>query len=321
MPTAVTYLDARGRDWRAGVAEVIDGRVQISSDEPTAAMPRLDGVVTGAFTDAHVHLQLVDTAALAGSTLGRVFDLGGNPEVLAGLRGALGLEIGFAGAFLTPPGGYPSDRSWAPEGSVREVDDTDAAASAIIEMKRAGAMRIKIADNSTAGPVFADEMFTTIVEIASSHTLSVIAHAEGPGEAQRATRLRARVLAHAPFTERLTDDELHAMHGSVVWASTLAIHTGQAWDTAVDNVRRFHTLGGNIRYGTDMGNGPAPVGLNPREIEALRAAGIDGAALLRSLVPVDPLASTSRLLVFPGDSPESADPLNARLLTPADLER
>lgn len=347
MPVAVVYLDAPGRAWREGVAEVIEGRVLLRQEQPAPELAHLDGVITGAFTDAHVHLQLVDIAELADSTLGRVFDLGGDPDALADLRHNSGmstqprtettesariraesqelcrpcdLEIGFAGAFLTPPGGYPSDRSWAPAGSVREIADADAAAAAIAEMKRAGATCIKVASNSTAGPVFSDEMFTTIVEIASSRSLSVIAHAEGPGEAQRATRLGARMLAHAPFTERLSDSELHAMHGSVAWASTLAIHDGEAYDIAVDNVRRFHALGGNIAYGTDMGNGPTPAGLSPREIAGLREAGIDGVALLRALVPVDPTNSASRLLFYPGCTPETADPLRARLLTPADLE-
>lgn len=319
MRAAVTYLDARGRAWHEGVAEVVEGRVRLRVETPPADLHRLDGVVTGGFTDSHVHLQLIDVAALANSTLGRVFDLGGNPEVLAGLR-LFDLEIGFAGAFLTPPGGYPSDRTWAPAGSVREIADADAAASAITEMKHAGATCIKVANNSVAGPVFSDEMFATIVEIAARHDMSVITHAQGPGEAQRATRLRARMLAHAPFTERLSDSELHAMRGSVSWSSTLAIHDGTSYDIAIDNVRRFHASGGNVLYGTDMGNGPTPAGLNPHEIAALREAGIDGADLLRSLVPVDATDPASRLLLYPGSTPDTADPLRARLLTPADLE-
>jgi len=354
MPSAVTWFDVRGRAWREGTAAVVDARVRLTADQPSTEMPRLNGVVAGGFTDSHVHLQLFDVAELAGSTLGRVFDLGGNPEVLAGLRhnscagphnsgvltrtrgvgadagpivedspescGGTDVEIGFAGAFLTPPGGYPSDRTWAPAGAVREVADADAVERAVVEMKNAGATRIKVASNAAAGPVFSDELFATIVAIAADHSMPVIAHAEGSGEAQRATRLGARMLAHAPFSERLTDVELHAMRGSVSWVSTLAIHDGDAYGIAVDNLRRFHAIGGDIVYGTDMGNGPTPVDVNPREIAALREAGIDGDELLRSLAPVDPTSSTSRLLFFPGCTPETADPLRARLLTPADLE-
>ena len=325
---AVTYLGRQTKThpkqvaavWRDGVAAVVNGRVRLTDETPPAGMPRLDGVVTGGFTDAHVHLQLVDSARLTDSALGQVFDLGGNPAVLAVERAAQDVRVEFAGAFLTPPGGYPSDRAWAPEGAVREIETYQDAASAVAEMHQAGATIIKVASNSAAGPVFSDEMFAAIVDLASTHGKSVIAHAEGQGEAQRATRLRARMLAHAPFSERLSDHELYRMHGSVAWISTLAIHDGESIEIALDNVRRFHALGGVVLYGTDMGNGPTPVGLNAREITALREAGIDGFDLLQSLVPVDPLEPRSRLNFFPGCAPDAADPLAARPLTPADLE-
>lgn len=315
---AVTYLDRRGRVWREGSVSVVDGRVRLCADAPAPAIPHLDGVVTGGFTDSHVHLQLVDVEALSGSSLGRVFDLGGNPAVLSGMISEV--EVGFAGAFLTPPGGYPSDRAWAPADSFREIPDADAAASAIAEMKEAGATCLKVASNSTAGPVFSDELFAAIVRIAASEGLTVVAHAEGPGEAQRVVRLGAGVLAHAPFSERLTDSEIAAQAASVRWISTLAIHEGETYDIAVDNVRRFHAAGGTVHYGTDMGNGPTPAGLNPREVAALRDAGIDGADLLSALSPGDPLDAATRVLLYPGATPETADPLLARPLTPADLE-
>ncbi|MGF6822300.1 hypothetical protein M2317_001204 [Microbacterium sp. ZKA21] len=314
---AVTWLDRHARSWRLGVGRVDDGRVVVTDETPPDDLPHLEGVVTGAFTDAHVHLALVDLAPLATSALGMVLDLG---SALGSLAPVPGVTIRFAGAFLTPPGGYPSDRAWAPTGSVREIPDAEAAASAVAEMKDAGATCIKVASNRTAGPVFSDELFAAIVRIAASVDLTVVAHAEGPGEAQRVARLGAGVLAHAPFSERLTDDEIAAQAGSVRWISTLAIHEGETYDIAVDNVRRFRAAGGTVHYGTDMGNGPTPVGLNAGEIAALRDAGIDGADLLRALSPGDPLDAATRLLFSPGATPETADPLHARPLTPADLE-
>ena len=314
---AVTWLDRRRRSWHDGVARVVDGHVVVTDETPAPDLLRLEGVVTGAFTDAHVHLALVDLAPLATSALGMVLDLGSD---LGSLTPVPGVTIRFAGAFLTPPGGYPSDRAWAPTGSVREISDADAAASAVAEMKDAGATCIKVASNRTAGPVFSDELLAAIVRIAASEGLTVVAHAEGPGEAQRVVRLGAGVLAHAPFSERLTDSEIAAQVASVRWISTLAIHEGETYDIAVDNVRRFHAAGGTVHYGTDMGNGPTPVGLNPREVAALRDAGIDGADLLSALSPGDPLDAATRLLLYPGATPETADPLHARPLTPADLE-
>jgi hypothetical protein len=343
---AATFFDGIG--WREGVVEFVDGRVRLRKESPAPGLPRIEGVITGGFTDHHVHLQLVEHGLLAGSRLGRVVDLGGNPEVLRRLavhnsggtpsdRPATGesgpadthtpekrtrqaVEIDFAGAFLTAPGGYPSDREWAPDGSVREIADVDAAVAAVAEMADAGATGIKVTSNSTAGPVFADDLFRTIVLLAADHGLPVVAHAEGAGEAQRVVGLGAARLAHAPFTERLDDDEIARQVTSASWISTLAIHDDPERTIAIDNVRRFHAAGGTLLYGTDLGNGPMPVDLNPLEVAALREAGLDDAALLRALAPVDPLDAASVLLLLPGRSPASADPLDARPLTPADLK-
>lgn len=350
---AATFFD--GEEWRDGTIEMVDGRMLLrpgspASDLRLSDLPRLDGVIVGGFTDHHVHLQLVDHALLHDSTLGRVIDLGGNPAAVAALSegaarfvsvaGAPSLNdqkaaaprsssersqtkrphavaVEFAGAFLTSVGGYPSDRDWAPAGSFREIADTAAATAAVAEMADAGASCIKVANNSTAGPVFSDLLFRAIVEAAAARGLPVVAHAEGVGEAQRAVRLGAARLAHAPFTERLDDAEVTAQAASVSWISTLAIHEGDTHATAVDNVRRFHAAGGTVLYGTDMGNGPMPVGLNPSELTALRDAGLDGIDLLRALAPQNPLDPAALLLRLPGTD---ADPTLARPLTSADLK-
>lgn len=316
---AATFFD--GVEWREGVVELIDGRARLRDERPTPALPRIEGAIIGGFTDHHVHLQLVDHTLLAGSRLGRVVDLGGNPTVLRriAVHSPGGTGSDFAGAFLTAPGGYPSDRDWAPAGSVREIADADAAVEAVTEMAEGGASCIKVTSNSIAGPVFTDELFRRIVELAADRGLPVVAHAEGAGEAQRVVRLGAARLAHAPFTERLDDDEIARQAASAAWISTLAIHDAPARAVAIDNVRRFHAAGGTVLYGTDLGNGPMPVDLNPHEVGALREAGLDDAALLRALAPVDPLDSGSALLLLPGES-SSPDPLDARLLTPADLK-
>ncbi|MDQ0615409.1 hypothetical protein QF046_003050 [Microbacterium sp. W4I4] len=317
---------------------------------PVGIHPVDGGIITGRFTDHHVHLQLVDHTRLAGSRLGRVVDLGGNPVVLRDLARAARMEnagetplapalsirpdasrmenvgestpepalsirgavIEYAGAFLTAPGGYPSDRTWAPAGSVREIPDAASAAAAVDEAAAAGASLIKAALNSAAGPVLDDATFRAIVAAAASHRLPVVAHAEGAGQAQRAARLGATRLAHAPFSERLAEDEIADQAASVQWISTLAVHDGPHRAIAIDNVRRFAAAGGTILYGTDMGNGDTPVELNAAEVEALREAGVDGMRLLQALAPLSPDAHP---LFLP-----AGDPLFARPLTPADLE-
>lgn len=285
-----------------------------------------EALYIGGFTDHHVHLQLVDITRLESTRLGRGLDLGSDPAEISRIAGTIsarfghdpgGISISYAGAFLTPPGGYPSDRPWAPPGSFREVSTLADAAAAVADMKAVGASVIKIASNSTAGPVFSDEIVAGIVRAADEAGLPVVAHAEGPGEAQRMPRLGVRALAHAPFTERLSDDEVARQAGRIAWISTLGIHEGQAREIAIDNVRRFHAHGGTVRYGTDMGNGDTPVDLNPSELDALREAGIRGAALIRALVPV--AASAGRRFLMPA---RDADPFDVEPahFDPDDLE-
>ena len=249
-------------------------------------------------------------------------DDGGSPELWSpGVAGRSGdvhaVVVEFAGAFLTPVGGYPSDRDWAPAGSFREIANAEMAHAAVTEMADAGASCIKVASNATAGPVFADDLFRAVVTAAAGRRLAVVAHAEGAGEAQRAARLGATRLAHAPFTERLDDDAIAQQAASVAWVSTLAIHDAGSEErtVAVDNVRRFHDAGGTLLYGTDMGNGPTPVGLNSAELAALREAGVTGTDLLRALAPQNPLDPGALLLCLPGTD---ADPTLARPLTSAD---
>ncbi|WP_101848346.1 amidohydrolase family protein [Zhihengliuella sp. ISTPL4] len=335
----VRFFD--GERWREGVVALVkDGRPHLREETPAPGTPPLSGRIVGGFTDHHVHLQLVDHTLLASSRLARVVDLGGEPSAVARIAvhnsgvstgggaseavpGAPGPDspalrtVDFAGAFLTPPGGYPSDRAWAPSGSVREIADPAAASTAVAEMAAAGASCIKVASNSAAGPLFSDALFRAIVDLAAAHGLPVVAHAEGPGEAQRVVRHGAAQLAHAPFTERLDDEEIAEQAAHASWISTLAIHDPATQALAIDNVARFHAAGGTVRYGTDMGNGRTPVDLNPAEVAALRTAGLDGDALLRALAPTDPLDPHSLLLLLP---PGSADPLAARPLTPADLK-
>lgn len=309
MDAAVTYFD--GEMLRPGTVASDAGTLTLRPD-PAPGRPRqLDGVITGRFMDHHVHLQLIDHAALATSLLGRVIDLGGDLDVVRGIRD---VAVEYAGPFLTAPGGYPSDRSWAPTGSVHEVTDATAAASVVHTLADAGARWIKVVAHSGAGPELADALVTAIVHAAADRGLPVIAHAEGPGQAQRVARLGASHLAHAPFTERLDDAEIAVQAASVTWVSTMAIHGGTARAHVIDNVRRFVAAGGILRYGTDMGNGPGPVDLRGDEVAALRAAGVDGVDLLRALAPADP-AGTGDLLFLP-----DGDPLRARPLTPVDLE-
>ena len=287
--------------------------------------------------DAHVHLGLTDPTLLLAGGLGRVQELGWIPEVAAGWRTASlsgaaqsGVnpypEISIAGAFLTAVGGYPSDRSWAPEGAVREVHSVaDAgiadAQAAVAEQVAVGASVIKVTLNSDAGPVFDDDTLAAIVESARDAELRIVAHVEGAGQCARAIAAHIEVLAHTPFTEAVSDALLEqaVAHGQQ-WMSTIDIHGYGAPDArqavsrgiALDNLRRFVALGGSVIYGTDLGNGKLPPGVNAREVRALQDAGMSvddvivamttwwGAASSGDSLVVDHSRGNGRVTFVPG---------------------
>lgn len=326
MTGSVRFLDGEGR-LRLGTVAVRAGVLRLTalSDAQASHVDPFPGLVVGHLTDLHVHLQLVDPAQLADSAIGSVLDLGGEPGALAGLRAAAptGVSVAYAGAFLTAPGGYPSDRAWAPPGSFRELSAPADAAAAVAEMHRSGATVIKVASNSTAGPVLSDDLFRAVVSAAADVGLPVVAHAEGPGEAARVRRLGATMLAHTPFSERLDEAELRAHVETVTWISTLDVHGwgagGDEFEIARANLAAFHRLGGTVRYGTDLGNGPLPIGVNPREVAALRAAGLTVLEILATMAPADPELASTRLVLIPGGDLEALDIAAARPLTLADL--
>ncbi len=287
--------------------------------------------------DAHVHLGLVDPVAVRRGGIAVVHDLGWVPDVARTWPGTPGFpEVVFAGAFLTAPGGYPSDRPWAPRGAVEEVASPDEAVAAVDRQVAAGASFVKVALHSEAGPVPDDVTLAALVGHAHGRGRDVVAHVEGRGMAARAFEAGVDRFAHAPFSERLPDDLLAAMvrprdaapralvvrragaraehdpasgrarrswrkgaqnvgnpvlggvgESRVSWVSTLDVHgwgvANVVQDVAIDNVRRFVALGGTVIYGTDLGNGPLPTGVNARELRALAAAGLDAHALVAAL--------------------------------------
>jgi imidazolonepropionase-like amidohydrolase len=238
--------------------------------------------------DRHVHLGLVDVAALADSAVVEVHDLGWVSSIARNwkINPPTGMVVKIAGEFLTAIGGYPADRAWAPPGSVRELAGPVDAVRTVDEAAAHGHDLIKAVLHSGA-PVLDVATLRAIVHTAHQHRLPVGVHVEGPGQALRAFEAGADILVHVPWTESLHDDLLMAMAGSMTWISTFAIHGDADLDRALDNARRFLRLGGRLDYGTDMGNdayrGRTPTGPRAEEIIALGQVGLHGEALLASL--------------------------------------
>ncbi|WP_353814970.1 amidohydrolase family protein [Agromyces sp. SYSU T00266] len=266
--------------------------------------PGETGVMLPPLIDHHVHLQLADAAPAVANGIAAVVDLGADPGAIATIAGADGLpHVRYAGAFLTARGGYPSGRPWAPSGSVRELDAVSGDAddvrerrhhalsgpveAAVDEQRRFGASVVKVALNSTSGPVFDRATLDAIVGAAHAAGLPVAVHAEGAGMAELAIDARADVLVHAPFTERLDDEVVaRAAAAGQAWISTLAIHVrddASVAETAIDNLRRFHAAGGRVLFGTDAGNGELEPGVNAVEVAGLVRAGLAASDVVAAL--------------------------------------
>ncbi|MFJ4037220.1 hypothetical protein ACIPVB_03975 [Microbacterium sp. NPDC090007] len=280
------------------------------------------GTALPAFVDHHVHLHLIDASSLARRGIAAVVDLGGDAVALA-RRGDGIPRVTFAGAFLTVPGGYPQGRSWAPASTVCEVTDRSphpgvpgGARTAVDAQADAGASVIKVALNADAGPVPDDETLFAIVAAARERGLPVVAHAQGDGQVERTLEAGVDVLAHAPSGEPLSRRLLsRAVAAGQAWISTLDIHRGAARGRAIADLRAFAARGGRVLYGTDLGNGDLPVGLNRRELLALHEAGVRGDRLVDALSdPWPASAPVGGLSTFiPGPAPDDSADLAAWL--------
>jgi len=275
----------------------------------TRSLTRLPGVV-----DRHVHLGLVDHAPLAGSALVEVHDLGWSPRQAVAWKAAPPgdlVAVRAAGPFHTAPGGYPTGRAWAPADAVRAVASEEEAWAAVATLSDEGLDALKLTLHSDM-PLLSDEVLRALVDAAHDAGLPALVHAEGTGQAARAIDAGADVLVHTPWTERLADDLLER-GAAMTWISTLAIHDEDHRAIALDNLRRFRLHGGTVVYGTDMGNGPTPVGPNPEEIRLLGAAGLVGDDLLVAVLGALEDPAPERTLVSALPRPHDAEDLIAWL--------
>jgi imidazolonepropionase-like amidohydrolase len=306
-------------------------RRSLSGDHPGEA-----GTMLPPLIDHHVHLMIVGRDALHDTALAGVVDLGGPLDATAARAARDGLPVvAFAGSFLTARGGYPVGRPWAAEGSAREIDaDTgdgrgalpSAAETAVAEQHAFGASVIKVALNSVAGPVFDRATLDAVVGAAHARGLPVVAHVEGEGMSRLAIDAGIDAFAHTPFTERL-DAALIAQAAAAGqrWISTLFVASGGELEPnpeqgiALDNLARFHAAGGRVLYGTDLGNGDQPLGVNPAELELLTQAGLGASDLISSITEAWPAAVAAchdGIATFvPGPPPVALDELPAWLGT------
>jgi imidazolonepropionase-like amidohydrolase len=240
------------------------------------------GFLLPGVADRHAHIRLADPGAVLLGGVTAVRDLAWVPEEIFALADAsempsfTGPLIRAVGPMLTAPGGYPTRDDWAPPGTGRELAGPEDAAAVVAELASLGAAAIKVSLNSEAGPTPSGAELAAIVQAAHGRGLQVTAHVQGAGQAERALQAGIDEFAHAPWTERLSDDLLEAAARTMRVVSTLDILSyGEVTPElriACDNLARFRAAGGSVVYGTDLGNGPIPPGIHVREALLLHEA-------------------------------------------------
>jgi imidazolonepropionase-like amidohydrolase len=255
----------------------------------------VDGFLMPGAADRHVHIGLADPGAVLLGGVTAVRDLAWPPDVIFPLADASELPtfngplIRAAGPMITAPGGYPTADRWAPPGTGLEIRGAEEAATAVEVLADRGAAAIKVSLNAEAGPTPTDAELAATVQAAGERGLPVTAHVQGVGQAERALGAGVSEFAHCPWSERLSEAVLESAAKAVRIVSTLDIwsfgNVTPELRTAADNMARFRAAGGTVVYGTDLGNGAIPPGIDVREVLLLReTVGMTADEILEALV-------------------------------------
>lgn len=246
----------------------------VASASPAAGAPRELPFLWPPMIDSHVHLAYWDVAdQLAARGVLAAVDLSAPIEALERLRAAP-ITVRYAGPMLTRPSGYPLD-SWGAGGYGLGCDEVACIDAAVADLAKRGASVIKLA---MGGDGLAPHLVAPAVAAAHRAGLKVAVHALRDAEAALAAQAGCDLLAHTPV-EPLSPATVEAWRGRAV-ISTLAAFGGSA--AAVENLRQLRAAGALVLYGTDLGN-LRDAGPSAEEIELLRKAGLDDAAIAEAM--------------------------------------
>jgi imidazolonepropionase-like amidohydrolase len=242
------------------------------------------------FIDSHVHIGLASPREVLGGGVTTVRDLAWPPRDIWPLAAESkhddwgGPEVLAAGQMLTVPDGYPLRAAWAPSNTGRAIRSASEAREAVDEQADAGACVVKVALNDLVGPTLDAPSLEAIVETAHARGLRVTGHVHGLSELHKALDVGLDELAHMLMSpEQIPPTTINRMvSASMTIVPTLSCFFGNDQTIAIDNLRAFLEAGGRVIYGTDLGNeGPRP-GIDPREVDALERAGLDGFNIVAS---------------------------------------
>lgn len=270
---SISFAGEAGAAPPAGEAELVDA----------AGLTLMPG-----FIDSHVHIGYAAPIDVLVGGVTTVRDLGWPPEDIWGLVSDSrsddfeGPQILAAGQMLTVPGGYPTRAAWAPPGTGRAIRCAAEGLEAVAEQAESGACVVKVALNPLVGPTLDARMLGAIVSAAHDRGLRVTGHVYGLSELHKALDAGIDELAHmlmspehipAATIERMVDQTMAVV-------PTLSCFFDDAQEIAIANLRTFVDWGGEVVYGTDLGNeGPRP-GIDAREVDALSRSGLSGARIV-----------------------------------------
>lgn len=253
-------------------------RIDISGERIASVEPgEGSGFVWPVVVDSHVHLAYWDVASeLARNGVGVAVDLAAPERITP----AEELHVLSSGPMLTHPGGYPLDE-WGSDGYGIGCADEACVRATVDHLADHGARVIKLAmDGDGLDPA----LVPAAVDAAHAKQLPVAAHALSNASAMIAARAGVDILAHTPV-ESLSDETVKAWSRRTV-ISTLAAFGGT--DATVENLRKLRVASVTVLYGTDLGN-TREAGVNARELDLMKQAGMDDAAITAAMTTV-PLA-------------------------------
>lgn len=296
--TAATAL--LGRDLtpvRDAVVIVRGRRIETAGSRSAVSIPdgadvfeTPGGTLIPGFIDSHVHIGFADPAEVLRRGVTTVRDLGWPSDRIypaarrSRQEGSEGPLILMAGPMITVDRGYPLTASWAPPGTGIPVRSPTEARRVVATLADDGVDVIKVSLNPPAGRVLDAGMVDAIVREAHALGLRVTGHIHGLKELHKALDAGIDELAHMLMGgERIPDETIGRMvDGGVSVVPTLSIFSRGAARTAVEELDRFVAAGGNVVYGTDLGNaGPKP-GIDDLEVGRMEEAGMTWSDIVRS---------------------------------------
>jgi len=251
--------------------------------------------------DCHVHLGLHNPRRVLRHGVTTARDLGWPLEQVRALAAVeTGPRLLYAGPMLTAPGGYPVRAGWAAPGTAREVSSADDARAAVRDLVSAGASVVKVAQDPR-GPTLDVAELRAIVEEARAAGLGVTTHVGSLEQLERALDAGIGELAHGLWSdERIPDATIERLVvAGVTVVPTLHIDPSPA---RVANTRRFVEAGATVVYGTDMGNPPAPGGIDADELRLMGEVGMppDAALAAATARAAEHLGLADRGRISPG---------------------